>query len=61
MKHAGVVGGDFQPAQQHLQPRRGALQSLGNPQRALDVPQVAGEADEARAAPQYLFDESLVA
>ena len=57
----GIVGRDLRPAQQHFQFRPLLLQPLGNPQRALDVPEIAGEAHHPRPARENFLDQPLIA
>ena len=61
IERPGVVGGDFRPAQQHLQLRLPPLELLDDPQRPLDIPKVTGEADHPRLPAEDFFHQTLVA
>ena len=60
-EHPMVVGGDFRPAQDDPQLRPLLLEPLGDPQRALDVPHVAREADHPRLPRKDFLHQPLVA
>ena len=57
----GVVAGDFRPAQQHLQFRPPLFQSSGDPQRSLDIPEIAGKAHHPRPPCEDLLHQPLIA
>ena len=61
VQHPGVVGRDLRAAEDDAHARPQPLQSPGDPEGALDVPEVAGETDHPRLAAGQLGGEGVVA
>ena len=60
-QHPAVVGGDLGPAQKYLDLRPRGLQFPGDPDRPLDVPEIASKADDRRPAGEDGLDQSAIA